>query len=200
MNQINMDAFMEMARAGLASANKAIEILVPDMLDMDVLWVGSMPTQKLSEITGDPEDLVAGAYIYVKGDMPGHALLMFRRNSALLMADMMLGRPAHTTTELGQLEESVIQEFANILISSYLSAIANHCNITLMPSPPLIAQDMSASLVTVVLASSGQLDIETLSIVTAFKCGGEDADGFFLYIPEKSEIMKQQVAKWTKSS
>lgn len=176
--------FLRLAEEGLANAARSLEILLSHRLQMDVLWVGSVPTARLSELSGNPEDLVVGAYVHVNGDLPGHALLLFPLANALKLADLALGQPVGTSCELGQMEESVVQEVANILTSSYITALADHHGIALLPDPPLTAVDMAAAMVDNVLLNSGQFEPETLGIVTRFRSASEVVDGFFLYVPE----------------
>jgi chemotaxis protein CheC len=176
--------FLDVAMAGVKNAGKSLEMMVPSSISMEILWAGSMPTARLSEISGNPEALVLGAYVMVTGDAPGHALLIFSRESALLLTDLVMGQPTGTTNEVGEMEESLIKEIANILTSSYLTAIGDYWHITLLPEPPLLAQDMTAALIDNVLLNSGSFEEETVSIVTRFRTESGVMDGLFLYIPE----------------
>lgn len=176
--------YLDVAMAGVKNAGMALEMMVPSTISMEILWAGSMPTTRLSEISGNPESLVLGAYVVVTGDAPGHALLIFTRESALMLTDLVMGQPVGTTIEVGEMEESLIKELANILTSSYLTAIGDFWHITLLPEPPLLAQDMSAALIDNVLLNSGNFENETVCIVTRFKTESGIMDGLFLYIPE----------------
>jgi chemotaxis protein CheC len=183
-NPITGKGFLNVAVAGINNAAASLDMLVPGRLSMDVLWAGSVPTPNLAEISGNPEDIVVGAYVGVTGEAPGHALLIFPRPSAMQLSDLILDREPGETTEIGEYEESLIQEIANILTSSYLTAIADHYGVTLLPTPPATATDMAAALIDTVLSNSGQFEPETLSIVTRFRCSDRALDGYFLYIPE----------------
>lgn len=183
-NPILSKGFLNVAQEGLENAARSLEILVDGKLTMDILWAGSVPTSRLCEVTGNPEDLVIGAYVEVGGDSRGHAVLMFPKDSALHLSDLALCKPIGSSTELGAMEESVVQEVANILTSSYLTAIADHYHITLWPEPPATAVDMAAAIIDNVILCSGQFESETLSIVTRFRGHDVVMDGVFLYIPE----------------
>lgn len=193
-NPVIGKGFLEVAEAGHSSAIEALHQMAPGCFEVDILWAGSVPTPRLGEITGNPEDVVAGAYVRVNGEAPGHALLLFSIDSALVLADMILGRPVGTTRELGEMEESLLQELGNILTSSYLTALAEYYQVTLLPDPPLLAMDMAAALIGNVLANSGQFENETLSIVTRFRGLKETMDGVFLYIPEILQISNREAA------
>lgn len=186
--------FLKVAKIGLANSAKAIQALLSQSISMSVVWAGSMPVSQFGEVTGDAEGLVVGAYVRVTGDIPGHALLVFARNDALRLSDLALRLPAGTSTDLGEMEQSVVQEVANVLTSSYLTAIADYYNLPLLPDPPLMAVDMAGAIVESVLIGAGQVDKETLSIVTKFRVMDQTLNGFFLYIPENMLCVERQAA------
>ncbi|MHB0912677.1 MAG: chemotaxis protein CheC [Armatimonadota bacterium] len=191
-NPIAGKGFLAVAEAGHNNAAESLKQMANGCLDVDILWAGSVPTPRLSEISGHPEDFVIGAYVRVNGEAPGHALMLFSVESAAKLADLVLGYSVGTTTELGEMEQSLLQELGNILTASYLTALGDHYKVTMLPDPPLLAMDMAASMVENVLANSGQFEKETLAIVTRFRGLKEMMDGVFLYIPETVSIAEAE--------
>jgi len=179
-----LSGFHTAARKGVARAAEAISAMSSSAVRLDVISAGVAPTSRLSEIAGNPEDLVAGVYITVEGDIPGHALLLFPYESALHLVDLILSQPIGTTTRLGEMEESVIQEIGNIVTSSYLTALSDYYRCSLLPSPPGVAIDMAAAVIDSVLLNTGRFDEDTINIVTKFTGVRRSMRGFFLYIPE----------------
>lgn len=179
-----LNTFLTAAKAGVRKAAESISMMSSSTVRMDVISAGVAPTSRLSEVAGNPEDLVAGVYIQVTGDVPGHALLVFSYDGALQLVDMLTGQPTGTTVRLGEMESSVIQEVGNIVTSSYLNAIAEFFGWSLLPSPPSVAVDMAAAVIDSVLLSTGHFDDETINIATKFAGRKQAMRGFFLYIPE----------------
>lgn len=188
-NPIKDGGFLKIAKSGIASVSQSLEMMASNRLSLDILWAGSVPTPRLSEIAGDPESIVVGVYMPVNGDIPGHALVIFPVQSALLLVDLLTDQPAGTVIELNEMEISVVKEITNIITSSYISSIADYYQATLMPDPPMLAVDMAAAIVDNVLLSSGYVDAETLSIVTRFRSHLGKIDGYFLYLPENSAFV-----------
>jgi chemotaxis protein CheC len=176
--------FHTAARAGVKKAAEAISAMSASAVRLDVISAGVSPTSRLSEIAGNPEDLVAGVYIAVTGDIPGHALLVVPYESALHLVDMVMGQSIGTTKRLDAMECSVIQEVGNIVTSSYLTALSDFYQCCMLPSPPSVAVDMAAAVIDSVLLNTGRFDDETISIVTRFAGPRRTVRGFFLYIPE----------------
>jgi chemotaxis protein CheY-P-specific phosphatase CheC len=77
------------------------------------------------------------------GDLTGRTLLVFPRNTAARVAEMMLRRPDGSCTELGPLERSAIMEAGNILSGAHMNALSDFMGIMLLPSPPSLVIDMS---------------------------------------------------------
>ncbi len=71
------------------------------------------------------------------------------------------------------MECSVIQEIGNIVTSSYLTALSDFYQCSMLPSPPSVAIDMGAAVIDSVLLNTGRFDDETISIVTRFAVRGE---------------------------
>lgn len=182
-NQV-LRSFLTAAKSGVKKASIAIDQMSASAVRMDVISAGIAPTSTLAEIAGSPEDMVVGVYIGVEGDIPGHALLVFACDSALPLIDMLIGQPVGTSTEIGDMERSVIQEIGNIVTSSYLNALSDFYSCCLMPTPPSVAVDMASAVVDSVLINTGHFDEDTVSIVTRFAGNDLSLRGFFLYIPE----------------
>jgi chemotaxis protein CheC len=183
-NDNQLKSFLVAAKAGVVKASEALKVLSASAIRMEVISAGIAPTSRLSEISGNPEDLVAGIYLSITGDIPGHSLLVFQYDSALHLIDMVTGQPIGTTTHIEEMEQSVLQEIGNILTSAYLNALSDYFGKTLLPSPPGVAIDMAAAVVDSVLLNTGHFDEDTLSIVTRFAGPKKSLRGFFLYIPE----------------
>jgi len=181
---VALSSFLNAAKAGVNKAAEAVRTMSASAVRLDVISAGVAPTARLSEIAGNAEDLVAGVYIQVTGDIPGHALLVFPYESALNLVDMLLGNHKGTTTRIDTMEQSVIQEVGNIVTSSYLNALSDFYGCSLLPSPPSVAVDMAAAVIDSVLLNTGHFDDDTISIATRFAGRKHALRGFFLYIPE----------------
>lgn len=176
--------FLVVAKSGVKKAGESLRSMSASAVRVDVISAGISPTSRLGDVVGDPEELVVGTYIVVEGEMPGHALLVFPYESALLLIDMILGVSLGETESIGAMEESVLQEVGNIVTASYLGAFSDFYRKSFLPSPPSLAMDMSAAVVDSVLLNTGHFEEDTISVVTKFTGAECSLRGFFLYIPE----------------
>lgn len=178
-----LSSFLTAAKSGVKKASESLHMMSASAIRMEVISAGLTPTQRLSEVATNPEDMVVGVYITVSGDMPGHALLVFPYESALLLVDIITGLAPGTTQAMDDMEQSVLQEIGNIVTSSYLNALSDFYRCSLLPSPPSLAIDMAAAVIDSVLLNTGHFEEETISIVTRFAGVHRSLRGFFLYIP-----------------
>jgi len=183
-NDEALSNFLTVAKTGVKKAGESLRTMSASAIRLEVISAGIAPTSRLSEIGGNPEDLMVGVYVGVTGDMPGHALLVFPYESALLLVDMITGTPLGSTKHVDEMEQSVLQEVGNIVTSSYINAFSDFYRCSLMPSPPSFAIDMAAAVIDSVLLNTGRFDADTISVVTKFAGATRSLRGFFLYIPE----------------
>jgi chemotaxis protein CheC len=141
------------------------------------------------------EEPVAAVLLRMLGDLTGLTLLVLPRATALRVAEMMARKPEGTFTEMGEYEQSAIREAGNILSSAYLNALAEFMGMVLLPSPPMLAVDLSDAILTsTYLASSGDTDlvfvVESEFYLTEIN---EQLRGFFFLLPDNASL--EQILK-----
>ncbi len=193
-NDDALSNFLTVAKLGVKKAGESLKTMSASAIRLEVISAGIAPTARLSEVAGNPEDLMVGIYIGVTGEMPGHALLVFPYASALLLVDMITGCPVGSTKHVDEMEQSVLQEVGNILTSSYLNAFSDFYKCSLLPSPPSFAVDMAAAVIDSVLLNTGCFEEDTISVVTKFAGVKGSLRGFFMYIPEVMTTIREEAA------
>lgn len=85
-----------------------------------------------------------GVHLMLSDDLPGQALLMMSRRTALTVVDLLLGQRIGTTKQLGSIEQSALGELGNVALSSFLNILAQPSWGALKPSPPAVVADPTA--------------------------------------------------------
>jgi chemotaxis protein CheC len=156
----------------------------------------SVPTINISRLeeippqVAEPDEPVAAVLMHMLGDLTGRTMLVFPRQSALRLAELMLHRDAGTAMEFGEMEQSALKEAGNILSSAYMNALSEFVHLMLLPSPPSLAVDMStAVLTTAYLQFSSQKDyvfcVESEFMMVKM---AEKLRGFFLLLPDPASL------------
>ncbi|HUX33403.1 MAG TPA: chemotaxis protein CheC, partial [Gemmatimonadaceae bacterium] len=148
LKALQLDALREVANIGAGHAATALSQMVGGTIMISVPRINIQRLEDVAPLVGDPEEPVAAVLLHILGDLSGRTLLVFPKSAALQLAELMLHRPSGSSVELGELEQSAIKEAGNILSSAYMNALSEFMGMLLLPSPPALAIDMSAAVLT----------------------------------------------------
>lgn len=193
LSDIYADVLREVGNIGAGNAMTSLATLTDCKVDMSVPSVGIVPLAEFAQMAGGAEALSVGVYMPVEGDAPGHVAFVLPEEAALRLVDHMLGRSPGETTELGEMECSVMMEAGNILASSHLMAICEMTGLNLMTCLPAIAYDMTAAILSSIAANLASVADQAVTIVTHIMedDGAENfgmMEGYFIYIPETESL------------
>lgn len=188
LNDISIDVLREVGNIGAGNAMTALATMVDHRVDMSIPQVGIVPLSKFTEMAGGPEAVAVGVYMPVTGDAPGHVAFLLPERSACHLTDQLLGREIGETQQLEEFECSALVEVGNILASSYLVAICEMTGLNLYSSPPVLARDMTAAILSTIAAAFAPEDDQVLTIVTQIEESFGTVDGFFIYVPEHGSL------------
>ncbi len=143
----------------------------------------------LSMVAGDPERAVFGVYLGVQGDLQGHILLAFSEPMARGLVDMLLGQPAGTTTELGDIEISALAEAGNVAGSFFLTTLAEAGGLTLPPTPPVVIHEMCGAILDTLAAELALMEHDQAMVIDAqLTCDGQVVEASFFMFPGDAMI------------
>jgi chemotaxis protein CheC len=124
------------------------------------------------------------------GDLTGRTLLVFPKATVMRVAERMLRRPLGSSVALGALERSAVMEAGNILSGAYLNALSDFMGLVLLPSPPTLAIDAAAAVVTPAFLRLEQTAEYVFVVETEFLVQdvAERLRGFFLLLPDPASL------------
>lgn len=179
------DALREIANIGMGKASAALADLTGTTILINVPQAVCTPIHTLPSVLQDPEQVTAGIYLQVSGDLSGHATFIFEVQSAHRLAGMLLGQPE---VQLDEVTASVLMEIGNIMLSAYLTAISDFTGLQLLPSPPVMAVDMGGAILSTVIAHMQCLDDYAVTIATDIYDSNGLISGTFVFLPEPGGI------------
>ena len=189
LNQIgeqNIDTFRELGNIGAGNAATALATILNMQISMSVPEAAVVPFDQIINILNGPETQVVGVLVNMEGDMNGYILMILEMKDAVEMATIALQRENLDGQEavLDEMDRSAISEIANILVGSYLSAIAAMTGLSARPSVPQIAVDMLGAIISIVLIEYGEIGDSVLFLRTKFSDVGKTMTGHFFLIPD----------------
>jgi len=192
LHEIQLDALCEVANMGAGHAATALSQMTQSRIMVSVPHLQIVRLDEVPHLLANAEQMVAAVSMHMLGDLTGRTLLVFPRNSALRLSEILLRRASGGSAVLGELEQSAIKEAGNILCSAYMNALADFMGMVLLPSVPALVLDICAAVMTgPQLASTSERDW-VFSIETQFLMDdGDDAvDGHFLLMPDLVSLEK----------
>lgn len=190
LKALQLDALREVANIGAGHAATALSQMVGGTIMISVPRINIQPLDAVAPLVADPDEPVAAVLLHILGDLSGRTLLVFPKAAALQLAEVMLRRPSGSSSELGELEQSAIKEAGNILSSAYLNALSEFMGMLLLPSPPALAVDMSAAVLTTAYLQFGTSRDYVFCVESDFmlKDEAQRLRGFFLLLPDPASL------------
>ncbi len=182
-----LDALREVANIGAGHAATALSQITDERIMISVPRVTIAPLGEVPNQVSGPEEPVAAVLMRMEGDLSGLTLLVMPKPIAMRVAGLMMRKPV---TVLGPIEESAIKEAGNILAAAYLNALADFMQMTLLPSPPSLAVDMSDAVLNSTFLEISQDDEYVFCVECEFTLQdhGERLRGFFLLLPDAPSL------------
>src|SRR3712207_2577453 len=122
LKELQLDALREVANIGAGHAATALSQMTNRTIMINVPEVNVRALEEVTDLVGQGDQVIAAVLMHMMGDLTGRTLVLFPEASARALCDILLRKPAGTTTELGVMEQSGIKEAGNILASAYLNA------------------------------------------------------------------------------
>ena len=190
LKPVQVDALREVANIGAGHAATALSQMTGSTIMISVPTITIAKLEDVPPQISGPEEPVAAVLMHMMGDLTGRTLLVFPKSTAVRLSELMLRRPAGSSKELGELEQSAIKEAGNILSGAYMNALSDFMGLMLLPSPPSLAVDMSSAVLTREFLRLGD-DAEHVFVVEtefSMKEVGEQLRGFFLLLPDPASL------------
>ncbi|MFJ8063799.1 chemotaxis protein CheC [Psychrobacillus sp. NPDC096426] len=190
ITSLHLDVLKEIGNIGAAHAATALSTLLNKKIDMKVPKVEMVSFDDMMDLAGGPENVVAGIYLRIEGDVTGSMFFVLPVEQAnrfikALVQDSSLDFQTGNVSELGV---SAMQELGNILSGSYLSALSDFTSLKIYPTVPALSVDMVGAIVSFGLVEVSHISDYVIVIDTAITeestPDGESVNGHFFLLPD----------------
>jgi chemotaxis protein CheC len=190
LKDVQLDALREVANIGAGHAATALSQMTGSTIMISVPTINISSLEDVPTHISEPEEPIAAVLMHMMGDLTGRTLLVFPRPTAMRLAELMLRRPAGSSTEMGALEKSAIREAGNILSGAYMNALSDFMGLMLLPSPPSLEIDMSSAILTTAYLQFGTDRDHVFYVESQFflQEQNEHLRGFFLLLPDLASL------------
>ncbi len=171
---------------GVLNAITGLSRMVGRDFVVNTIEVRRMPARSMPGLFGGPDRLVIGVYLTFAGATNGHILIAHEPSIAYKIIDLLMDKKIGTSKSLDEMSKSALGEMGNITGAYFLNAVADHLQITLHPSPPVVMMDMAGAIMDIALASVLQERDDVFIAHTSFGLSDRTIEGNFLIMPNAS--------------
>ncbi len=180
LNQEFYDVLREIGNIGAGNATTALAQMLGCKVDMAVPQVRLLEFSEVGTIMGGEEQIMAGIYLMVEGDITGSILFLLNKESARKLIAKLMGMES-IGDDLSEMEQSALKEIGNIITASYLNSLSMLTQLVIYPSVPALSIDMAGAILSVPAIEFGTMGDKLLLIQTQFF---EGLDGYFILVPD----------------
>lgn len=166
LSERELDLLREIGNIGTGNAATALSQLTNKKVEITVPKAEVVPISKIVFVFPEPEDLVVGIRMSVKGDVMFDVLLVLNRLAAKRILQDLLGSPCEDITRLDELSQSALKEVGNIMCGSYITALAEFTGLYLDPLPPDLSVDMLAAIISEAMLSTAMYEDDAIYVET----------------------------------
>lgn len=188
MNEMEKDIFKEIGSIGGGNAATALSSLVNVKVNMRVPRVEILEFNEALNKLGHPEDLVAAVLVEMSGDM--HGIMLFTAPGEFTdeVLFRMLGKTNVSLLELDEIDNSVMTEIGNIVISSYINALSALTGVDVELSVPQLAVNMLGGIMSLPMAMMGQHSDRIMMVTGEFDIEGKALRSGMLLLPDVESL------------
>ena len=184
MEGVYFDVLREIGNIGAGNATTALAQMLNTKVDMHVPKVDLLEFSEVGEAMGGEEQIMAGIYLIVEGDISGSIMFLLEKSSAKALVAKLMGTTSENPNgEFDEMELSALKEIGNIITGSYLSSLSTLTNLNIYPTPPDICIDMCGAILSVPAIEFGAISDKMLLIATEFT-DDIKLEGYFILVPD----------------
>ena len=188
INDLELDILKEIGSIGGGNAATALSSMLSTKVNMSLPKVEILDFNEALVNVGDPEEVVAAILVEMSGELSGIMLFILTKEFSDEILFRMLGKTGADFFELNEIDSSVLMEIGNIVISSYITAMASLVNMSVELSVPQLAVNMLGGIMSVPIAMMGQHSDRIMMITGEFKIDRKALNSNMLLLPDVESL------------
>lgn len=173
LREYTFDIFQEIGNVGNGSAVTALSHILDTGINGKLPFVMQLDSNRLLERLGKEQENVMAVLFPFYGDISGMLLFIFKESFVSCLLKKIMDREAGFKS-MDEQRLSVIKETANIMASSYFTAISSYTNKKIFISLPAVTVDMLGAVVTDPVSGITGIGENTVCIESGFSVEGSD--------------------------
>lgn len=158
LTKYQMDELKEVGNIGAGNTSVALSKLIGKEVGVEMTELKVLPLKEFSNVKIKSPDKFVGILLGIEGDIEGNLILLSPEKDSLGIVDMMSSQEVGTSKTLGELETEGLKELGNILVGSYLMALADLSDLKIIEGLPFVINGKRDTVVKDMLDKCGKSD------------------------------------------
>lgn len=188
INETELDLFKEIGSIGNGNAATALSGILNTKVVMKFPEVNILDFNEAMHYLGNPEDVVAAVLVEMSGEIQGMMLYILTEEFAQEILEKMLGQKKIDFLNMEELHISALNEIGNIMISSYINAMATLTNVNINLSVPQITMNMLGGILSLPMVQIGEHSDRIMMIIGGFTIDGKELKSNMLLFPDVESL------------
>ena len=184
LTSLEIDTLREIGSIGTGNAATALSQMMSREVRITLPEVRIMGYNEAIEWMGGPEEVTAGVLVKMSGDVGGIMLSVQKLELVNIVLETMLGESVTSYEGLNELARSAMVEIGNIMISTFINALAGLAGIQVELTVPAFAVDMQGAILAVPMAEYGGMSDYLMTIGGNFVCDDKQVPCRLLLSPD----------------
>ena len=174
LSSLEIDTLREIGSIGTGNAATALSGMLGSPVHITLPEVRIMGYNEAIDWIGGPEPVTAGVLVHIGGQLNGIMLSVQPLEFINLILDRMLSTSITDYNQLDELARSALLEVGNIMISTFINALAGLAGLKVELTVPSLTVDMQGAILTVPMAEYGGQSDYLMAIGGNFSCDGHE--------------------------
>ncbi len=183
----DLESLRRIGVQGARAAEQALRQMTGVEMNLAVSRVQTVAFPDVPGLLGGPEAPVVGIHLKVYGDSRANVLLAMAPEATLAIIGVLFPPGLASLDQMEELERSGLTELGNVVTCAYLNAMSAALRMSLIPSVPMLANDMAGAVVDVLLIEQGQRGDAALVVQTEIR-SGPGLTGNLLMMPDPASL------------
>lgn len=189
---LRYDALQEIVNIGGGNAATSLSQLIDRPVEMEVPIIEIMDYEEVFTKICPEAEIVRAVVMKLLGNEEGLFLFIINPEDAEQLARMMMPEGIEMTQEL---IDSAEKELVNIFVHSFINAVMKMIDVHLIPSVPLMVEDMFGSILTTAYMEQDQFEQQLIIVKNQFSSLGHNIKGSLYFVPKPGvlELLLEQL-------
>lgn len=188
MTALELDVMKEIGSIGSGNAVTALSSMLNTTIHMQVPEVSILKFNAAVKYVGVADEPIAAIMVEMSGQIQGMMMFMLKRTFIHDIVKKVLGQECHPIQELTDMETSLLVEVGNIMISSYITAMASLTGTSVQLSIPQLTVDMLGAILTVPMLQVANTSDEIMMVKGSFIMEGKEMESQMLLFPDVASL------------